>query len=301
MFFQESDSIASEEPDLLPVLELVDQQLRDVASSAPLRPADFACFLDVEENQVLSAFELLAARGVLRSEKVVECEGCQNLMPADAYYDAIDDEDDFECTACGRLFPIDSQPRVIYRMADQTVSRAKAQRASTNSAGEVIPVGAETTVTQKRNWPDPKQHTTAKAWTTQSGAFCLNTETERNDDGKVEFSMIDGKPTKQMQFMRVLCFMHPKAIVLAEVMQQVYPEEFASAGRKHEALKALLKKVRTLISDIRKKLTRAGINPAILPPVDMESSDVTEVALNVAHLHKLDDIGCDDLAGEIGN
>ena len=127
MFFQESDSIASEDPDLSPVLEQVDQQLRDISSSAPLRPADIASFLGVDENQVESAFDLLAAKGVLRSEKMVECEACQNLMSASSFYQAADDEDVFNCSQCGRIFPGNSESILVYRMTDHTLSRTKAQ------------------------------------------------------------------------------------------------------------------------------------------------------------------------------
>lgn len=147
-----------------------------------------------------------------------------------------------------------------------------------------------------RCWPDPKQHTTAKIWTVKSGAFCLSTTTERKDDGKVEFALVYGKPTKQMQLMRLICFMHPKGIKVAKVIEQVYPEEIAEARRDADLLKGLLKKIRSLISDIRnKKLSPAGINPDILPPLDIEITGNTKIGLHIAHLHKLDDIGFEDL------
>lgn len=86
---------------------------------------------------------------------------------------------------------------------------------------------------------------------------------------------------------------------MAKVIEQVYPEESVEARRDGEALRGLLKKIRSLISDIRnKKLAPAGINPEILPSLDIEITCATEIALNVAHLHKLDDIGFEDLAWE---
>jgi len=186
------------------------------------------------------------------------------------------------------------------------VASAAARQRLTDVAQGVDPAEADVPASQPatpvRTWPDPKQHTTAKAWTVKSKSFCLSTTTERKDDGKVDFSMVDGKPTKQMQLMRLLCFMHPKAVAVAKVIEQVYPEELANARRDAAALKGLLKKIRSLISDIRnKKLGPAGINPEILPPLDIEITDATEITLNVAHLHKLDDIGFEDLAWEIGD
>jgi hypothetical protein len=142
MFFQESDSIASKDPDLLQVVEQIDQQLCGIASSTPLRPADFACFLGADENQVTSAFELLAAKGILLSEKMVECEGCQNLMSASEFLRAIDDEDEFECTTCGRVFRADAEPLLVYRMATQALTQVRA-KAQPRSVGGELPSGDE--------------------------------------------------------------------------------------------------------------------------------------------------------------
>ena len=96
MFFQESEVIAREHQDLLRVVEQVDARLSTIFSPAPLRPADFSSVLGAEENQVVSVFELLAQKGVLFTEEMVECERCQNLMSADAFRQALEDEDEFE-------------------------------------------------------------------------------------------------------------------------------------------------------------------------------------------------------------
>jgi len=290
MFFPESESIVLEHPGLQPVVELIDSQLAKITSADPLRPEDFACVVGVDINHVTPVFDLLAQKGALRLTEMVECPCCQTLMTAAAFLRAVEDEDDFECSSCGRVMPARTSPISIYRMTEQGVGRVTAalQQGGTGASQHVR--------------PDPKEHTTAKVWTLTNGAFCLSTETDRNDDGKVEFQMMDGKPTKQMQLMRVVCFMHPKAVSVAKVIEQVYPEELAEARRNAAALKGLLKKIRSLISDIRnKKLATAGINPDILPPLDVEITGDTEILLNVAHLHKLDDIGFDDSAWEIGD
>jgi len=127
MFFQESEAIASEHPDLARVVHQVDGQLSGISSSAPLRPADFSSVLGAEGNQVAAAFELLSQKGVLLAEEMVECGRCQNLMSADDFRQAIDDEDDFDCTGCGHVFPTRSEPIVVYRMTAPSLDRTKSK------------------------------------------------------------------------------------------------------------------------------------------------------------------------------
>jgi hypothetical protein len=126
MFFPESEAIAREHPELREVIEQVDHRLSGISSPAPLRPADFSSVLGAEENQVVSAFDLLAKKGVVSDQGMVECRRCQNLMPADALRQAVEDEDQFECTACGHAFSPRTVPICVYRMTPLTVSRTKA-------------------------------------------------------------------------------------------------------------------------------------------------------------------------------
>ena len=126
MFFQESEAIALDHPDLGEVVQRIDEQLSGISSTAPLRPGDFACVLGAEENQVESVFELLAQSGVLLADEMVECDRCQNLMPGDDFRQAIEDEDEFECTGCGRVFPAHSEPILVYRLTPQLLPRLQA-------------------------------------------------------------------------------------------------------------------------------------------------------------------------------
>lgn len=125
MFFLESDAIARDHSDLLGVVEQVDQCLARMSSAAPLRPRDLACSLDADEYQLASVFELLAEEGVLRAEEMVECERCQNLMLAEAFRQAVEDEDQLECTSCGRVFHRRSEPTVVYRMTTEALNRTR--------------------------------------------------------------------------------------------------------------------------------------------------------------------------------
>lgn len=145
--------------------------------------------------------------------------------------------------------------------------------------------------------PDPLQHTTAKYWTTKDGAFCLSTKTQGRYDGKVEFRLWNGAPTKQMQLMKVLCFEHPNAVPLAKLIEQVYPESTAKVRKDGAALTDLLRTLRTLVSDIRnKKLALTGINPDVLPPLDIEVTPNTSLGLRLAHARDMDAVECDESA-----
>lgn len=126
MFFLESDRTAREHPDLAWVVEQVDRHLSGVCSSSPLRPSDFSCVIGAEANQVDSVFDLLARRNVLLKEEMVECDHCQNLMSADAFRQAFEDEDPFECTGCGGAFSRRAKPTVIYRLSDEALKRTRA-------------------------------------------------------------------------------------------------------------------------------------------------------------------------------
>ena len=125
MYFPESEAIVREHQDLQQVVELVDAQLSEIYSSAPLRPADFACVIGADPNQVVSVFDLLAKHGVLLPEAMVECARCHNLMSAAAFRRAMNDEDDFECSDCSRRFRKHTVPITVYRMTAKTAARPK--------------------------------------------------------------------------------------------------------------------------------------------------------------------------------
>jgi len=76
---------------------------------------------------------------------------------------------------------------------------------------------------------------------------------------------------------------------LRELLMEVYPDEIKKARDDGKVLLGLLKRLRSMVSDIRvKKLEPAGINPDILPALNVEASIHTGLSLNVAHLHDLD-------------
>jgi len=125
MYFPESEVIVRKHLDLQRVAHSVDERLSEVFSTAPLRPADFACVIDADKNQVSSVFELLAEEGLLQCEEMVECERCQNLVAKDAFRQDFDEEDECECSNCGHALRKSSHPTIIYRMTSRAASRPK--------------------------------------------------------------------------------------------------------------------------------------------------------------------------------
>lgn len=125
MFFPESEAIIREHPDLLRVAKELDVRLSAICSSSPLRADDFASSIGADLNQVVSAFDLLTDKGVLSRTEMVECERCHNLLPGDAFRQAVEDEDDFECTTCSRRLSRWSEPIVVYRMTTSALARPR--------------------------------------------------------------------------------------------------------------------------------------------------------------------------------
>jgi len=125
MYFQESEAIALEHPELVQVVEEIDGHLASIFTHAPLRPGDFACVISCDENQVVAVFDLLADREVLNADRSVECRQCQNLMPHVDFQQAVEDEDDFECTSCGRPFHRHTPVTMVYRLSAETLARPK--------------------------------------------------------------------------------------------------------------------------------------------------------------------------------
>lgn len=149
MYFQESETIVRDHPDLHRTVELIDEQLSTIYSPAPLRPNDFSVVIGSDPNQVVSVFELLAGHGVLLPEEMVECERCHNLMSAAAFQQAMDDEDDFECSSCSRRFRRHTATITIFRMTAKFVTRPKPDGDNTDGKAALIGDGGAEYVFQR--------------------------------------------------------------------------------------------------------------------------------------------------------
>ena len=282
-YYTECELLAERHPDLAEAIERIDQALSQMDGAEVIRGDDLASFLGLDPNQARAVLDGLAEAGVLRAEEMVECPypGCGMPVPRSDYEETLEEDGEYRCTSCDRPFTHATiQPITTYRRGERWKEATRGDAA-----------GPE--ITER---PDPKQHTTAKVWTTKDGSFWMSTKTDGEPDGRVEFALReDGAPTYQAKFMRLICFKYPQPVTLREVMEQVYPEDFSevSAGD-GEKLRNLLRKVRTLVSDIRtKKLAKANLNPDILPPLSFESSVETGISLQLAKLHRLDDKAVD--------
>ncbi len=145
--------------------------------------------------------------------------------------------------------------------------------------------------TDEHDWPDPEEHTRAKVWTRKDGTLYLSTKTDTVHDGKVTFAPnATGQLTYQMRFMQLMCFKFPDSATVAEVIEQVYPDDLTASKQDPDIRKKTLHKLRALVSDVRtKKFAKAGLNPDVLPPLSIEASIEAGIGLRLAHLTRLDD------------
>lgn len=300
MYFTECVSLAERYPDLARVIEQVDERLHEMGTAEVIRVADVASFLGIDPNRVTSVLEMLAQDGVLLGEEMIECPHCRMAVLRSEYEDALKEEGEYRCTDCDRPLPQATiQAITTYRRGERW---KEALDPKEDSDGIGLEIAEEVEQTAIKEWPDPTEHTTAKVWTTKDRSFWMSTKTDGEHDGKVQFAMReDGSPTYQMQFMRLICFQHPKPVLLKDVMEQVYPNDFATMGKDQRAATKLLRKVRSLVSDIRtKKFAKANLNRDILPPLSFESSVETGISLQLAKLHRLDDKVVDDVGSRLG-
>ena len=123
MYFPESEAIARQHPDLARSIGLVDEQIASATAQVTFRPEDFAAAFHADDNQVAAVFELLAQQGVLAEVQMVECRRCHNLMPADRFFEAVEDEDRLACSACDAVFSRQAVPIWVYRLAPTTLAR----------------------------------------------------------------------------------------------------------------------------------------------------------------------------------
>ncbi len=138
---------------------------------------------------------------------------------------------------------------------------------------------------------DPSENTVATVWTKKDGTLCFSTTTNGVQDGQVTFApTVPGQLTLQIQLMMCLCHKWPNSATLAELIEQVYPEDVASFRHDASKFAETLRKLRSLVSDIRRmKLARAGLNRDILPSLNVSASSGHRIQLQVAKLNNLDD------------
>lgn len=291
MYFTECASLAEQYPDLASAIQRVDEQLYDMTAADVMRPEEFASILGIDANKVDSVFELLSQEGLLTREEMIECANCGMPVLRSDYESILNEDGEYRCTNCERILTGDTSKSIITFRGNGRWEECRGDHKEDSEGDEIV----EPQNMSIKKWPDPEQNTTAKIWTTKDGTFCMSTKTDRETDGTVQFQPREnGNPTYQIQFMRLICFHHPNPVLLKDVMREVYSEDYSVIRKDPGAANNLLKKVRSLVSDIRtKKLNKAGINPDILPPFNVESSIDSGISLRLAHLHRMDDMELD--------
>lgn len=141
--------------------------------------------------------------------------------------------------------------------------------------------------TQK--WPDPTRHTTASVWTTDDDVWHLSTTTNGIRDGELRLRRFKRQRTKQLQLMELVCANWPSGTRVADVITAAYGPAWNAVRSGRRTRRSVVKCVCSLVTAVRGKLKSAGINPDILPPLNVDASEETEIFLRVAPRTNLDD------------
>lgn len=133
-----------------------------------------------------------------------------------------------------------------------------------NDAGKLLPTSASPITAPAVK--DPELHCHAKFTRRADGALVLSVRSNGDPARKIVFAPQSGKPTKQLQVMRLLCQSWPKPVSFRDGIAAAYGDDWVSrSGSNKEGLVAVAEKFRALLSDISKKLEKHEVNPDIVP------------------------------------
>lgn len=105
MFFTECARLAERHPELSTTIEAVDSCLRDMGGAETIRPSDLASFLACDPHKIETTLELLTQAELLRTVAMIECPSCGMAAPRREYEEIMDEEEEYDCTGCGRDLP----------------------------------------------------------------------------------------------------------------------------------------------------------------------------------------------------
>ena len=139
MFSTECVRLAKQQPDLAAAIQKISDQFQKMGPVETLRPADLACFLDLDQNQVQAVLDGFARLGLLRAEDMVECTHCGMTVLRSDYEQSYEDEGEYCCTGCERKLGTSTIQAVItYRCGK------KWPKVPLNSASDVVKVDSST-------------------------------------------------------------------------------------------------------------------------------------------------------------
>ena len=144
MFFTESANLVEQHPDLANVFEQIDSQFRAMGAAEVIRPDDLASFLNIDPNQMRSALDMFARRGVLLRTEMIECRYCQMAVLRSDYQAALDEDEEYRCTSCDcpltdRTIRIIKAYRSGEKWLDDRSGDAGLPRASSSSTSNLMP------------------------------------------------------------------------------------------------------------------------------------------------------------------
>ena len=138
----------------------------------------------------------------------------------------------------------------------------------------------------KIDWPDPEETCYATYQFRSDGTLVFRVRGEGDVSVEAFFKMMNGQPTKQLQLMRVLCDSWPKSTSLKDALAAAYGTELQSPARGGADMRrTCLNRFRPLVSAIRQKFEKYGINPEILPAINPFDPQDTSLCLQLADLN----------------
>lgn len=102
MFFTECARLAERRPGLAEAVESIDTQLGKLGTAEVIRAHDWASFLGIDPNQVTTVLEMLAQKGLLCAQEMVECAHCRMAVLRSEYLQLLEEDGEYRCTSCDR-------------------------------------------------------------------------------------------------------------------------------------------------------------------------------------------------------
>lgn len=143
MFFNGSERLSSELPELGDLPARLDALLRDVGAGDVLEPAALASELKVSAEQLERVLAAAAESPVdlLVAERYAVCPRCQMLNPAEEFEAAVEADDECNCSNCDLdLAATDTKEAIRYRLAPGELAEAEERRASERARPKKVAV-----------------------------------------------------------------------------------------------------------------------------------------------------------------
>lgn len=117
LFYQECEHCATENPDLIHVIEKIDYILHSLTPASVIRSDEIASQISEINSQVSGIIGYLCDEGLLYEKEYLECPQCETLNNIEEYNNALLDEDSFECSGCqSDLTRISPEKINVYRL-----------------------------------------------------------------------------------------------------------------------------------------------------------------------------------------